>query len=418
MSLAIQVREVAARAKRASYEMARTNTFKKNQALEAMAAGLMREADELKTINEKDLMLGERDGLSRAMIDRLSLTDERIRAMANGLREIAAMPDPVGEVTDVVRRPSGIWVGRMRIALGLVAIIYESRPNVTADAAGLCLKSGNAVLLRGGSEALHSNLFITRVLKEALVEVGLPPDAVSMLETTEREAITEMLKLDDLIDLVLPRGGEGVIRFVAENSRIPVIKHFKGTCHVYVDAAADEAMATAITVNAKVQRPGVCNAAETLLVHQDVAQSFLPRVAEALTAHGVELRGCEQTRAILPEIKAATDEDWPAEYLDLILALRVVPDMEAAIAHIREHGSNHTETIVTQNHAAAMRFVREVDSSSVMINASTRFADGGEYGLGAEIGISTSKLHAYGPMGLRELTAQKFLVFGQGEVRS
>ena len=415
--LAEKVRQTALKAREASYAVARASTKAKNDALNLMADRLTNGAALLKTENEKDLAAGRETGLSQAMLDRLTLTDARIASMGEGLRQVAALPDPVGEITDVVRRPTGIQVGRMRIPLGVIGIIYESRPNVTADAAGLCLKSGNAVLLRGGSEATHSNAAIGQILREALNDVELPPDSISFLGTTDRAAITEMLKLEEIIDVVIPRGGEGLIRFVAENSRIPVIKHYKGTCHVYVDKAADIAQAIRIIVNAKAQRPGVCNAAETLLVHADVASHFLPMAARKLGAVGVTIRGCEKTREYVSEAEAATEEDWPAEYLDLILAVKVVSDMDEAIAHIRKYGSLHTEAIVTNDHQSAMRFVREVDSSSVMINASTRFSDGFEYGLGAEIGISTSKLHAYGPMGLRELTAQKFIVFGDGHIR-
>jgi glutamate-5-semialdehyde dehydrogenase len=411
------VRHLAREAKDASYEVARADTNRKNAALRAMAEGLLTHAETLKSENAADLAAGKAAGLSAAMLDRLTLTDKTITGMAQGLREVAALPDPVGEITDLVRRPSGIQVGRMRIPLGLIAIIYESRPNVTADAAGLCLKSGNATILRGGSEAIRSNRAIAHVLRDALTSADLPRAAVTLVPTTDRAAILELVKLEDVVDLVIPRGGEGLIRFVAENSRVPVIKHYKGVCHVYVDASADLESARSIIVNAKVQRPGVCNAAETLLVHESIAGKFLPEAALALREKGVELRGCERSRKIVPDMKAATEEDWPAEYLDLILAVKVVGDLDEAIAHVRRYGSLHTEAIVTRDHAAAMRFVREVDSSSVMVNASTRFADGGEYGLGAEIGISTSKLHAYGPMGLRELTAQKFVVFGEGQVR-
>lgn len=417
METAGSVRALAEQAKAASLALARAGTRQKNQALLEMAGRLQARREALKQANQLDLEAARQAGLSAAMLDRLTLTDSRIEAMAGGLREVAALPDPIGEITELIPRPSGIRVGRMRIPLGLIAIIYEARPNVTADAAALCLKSGNAVLLRGGSEAIRSNLAIATLLREATAAAGLPPAAISLLESTDRAVLRELLALEDLVDLVIPRGGEGLIRFVAETSRIPVIKHYKGTCHVYVDAAADLEMAVAITVNAKVQRPGVCNAAETLLVHEAVAPRFLPMVAEALQREGVELRGCPRTRELVPDARPATEEDWPAEYLDLILAIRVVADLDQAIDHIRRYGSLHTEAIVTGDHVAAMRFLREVDSSSVMVNASTRFADGGEYGLGMEIGISTSKLHAYGPMGLRELTTQKFVVFGEGNLR-
>ena len=417
MSITGTIRALSEKAKQASYVVARADTRQKDRALANMADLIEARAALLKEENAADLDAGKRGGLSEAMLDRLALTDARIAVMAQGLREVAALTDPVGEITDLVRRPSGIQVGRMRIPLGLVAIIYESRPNVTADAAGLCIKSGNAVLLRGGSESLRSNKAIASILQESLVEADLPAEAVSLVPVPDREAVLEMLGLEGIIDLVIPRGGEGLIRFVTENARVPVIMHYKGACHVYVDRAADLEMATRITVNAKTQRTGVCNAAETLLVHSEIASAFLPVVAKALLDQGVELRGCPQTREILPEAKAAVEEDWPAEYLDLVLAVKVVADQDEATAHIRKYGSLHTEAIVTGDHAAAMRFLREVDSSSVMVNASTRFADGFEYGLGAEIGISTSKLHAYGPMGLRELTARKFIVFGNGHIR-
>jgi glutamate-5-semialdehyde dehydrogenase len=412
------MRELATQAKQAAYAMAQAPTQQKNDLLHRMAEALEQRASFLLEENQKDLLEANQRGLSAAMLDRLRLTASRITKMAEGCNEVAALPDPVYELSDFVSRPSGIKVGRMRIPLGLVAIIYESRPNVTADAAALCLKSGNGVILRGGSEALHSNRAIIAVLHQVLQQHGLPPQVVSFVDTPDRAAMLDLLQLEEVIDLVIPRGGEGLIRFVAEHSRIPVIKHYKGTCHIFVDAAADLDMATKITVNAKVDRPGVCNAVETLLVHQAVAATFLPRLQAALAPHQVTLRGCPRTMDLLPDIERATEEDWPAEYLDLILAIKIVDHLEQAVAHIRQHGSLHTESIITNDHAAAMAFLHQVDSSSVMINASTRFADGGEYGLGAEIGISTSKLHAYGPMGLRELTTQKFVVFGQGEVRS
>ena len=413
----VDVQRLARRAKQASYALARAGTSQKNDLLFTIADRLQGKHALLLEENRRDLKRAEGSGMSAAMLDRLELTEDRLGVMAKGLCDVAALPDPVGEVSDLVRRPSGIQVGRMRIPFGLVAIIYESRPNVTTDAAALCLKSGNATILRGGSEAVHSNQALASVIAESLTSVGLPAEVVTLMPTTSREALLALLKLEELVDLVIPRGGEGLIRFVAENSRIPVIKHYKGTCHVYVDAGADLSMAVTLTINSKVQRPGVCNAAETLLVHQTVARQFLPVVGAALVQHGVELRGCPRTREILREATPTTEEDWPKEYLDLILSIKVVDTLAEAVEHIRKYGSQHTETIVTNDHRAAMQFIHEVDSSSVMINASTRFADGGEYGLGAEIGISTSKLHAYGPMGLRELTAQKFIVFGQGNIR-
>ncbi|HEU4949145.1 MAG TPA: glutamate-5-semialdehyde dehydrogenase, partial [Candidatus Deferrimicrobiaceae bacterium] len=374
--------------------------------------------EELQAENRKDMEAGKSKGLSAAMLDRLLLTDARIRQMADGIEEVIALPDPVGEVLKMWRRPNGLWVGRMRIPLGVIGIIYESRPNVTADAAALCVKSGNAVVLRGGSEAIHSNTAIARILREALAGSGLPQDAVSIIDRTERGAIDVLLAAEEFVDLIIPRGGEGLIRSVAEKSRIPVIKHYKGVCHIYVDEDADFAQSIPICVNAKVQRPGVCNAMETLLVHEKAAPQFLPAVAAELTKRGVELRGCPKTVLLVPQAKPATEKDWGTEFLDLILAVKVVPSMGEAMEHIRRYGSLHTEAILTRDHARAMRFVREVDSSLVLVNASTRFNDGFQLGLGAEIGISTTKVHAFGPMGLEELTATKFIAFGDGQVRA
>jgi glutamate-5-semialdehyde dehydrogenase len=337
--------------------------------------------------------------------------------MADGIEEVIALPDPVGEVLRMWRRPNGLQVGRMRIPLGVIGIIYESRPNVTADAAALCVKSGNAVVLRGGSEAIHSNTAIAGVLRDALSSAALPADAVSIIPQTDRAAIDAMLSAEEYIDLIIPRGGEGLIRSVAEKSRIPVIKHYKGVCHIFVDEDADIAQAVSICVNAKVQRPGVCNAMETLLVHEKAAGAFLPAVGAELLKRGVEIRGCPETVRILRQAKPAAEEDWGAEFLDLILAVRVVPSMDDAMEHIRRYGSLHTEAILTRDHSRAMRFLREVDSSLVLVNASTRFNDGFQLGLGAEIGISTTKIHAFGPMGLEELTTTKFIAFGDGQVR-
>jgi glutamate-5-semialdehyde dehydrogenase len=381
-----------------------------------MADGLEREMPALIEENEKDLAAARERDLAPAMVDRLVLDEKRIRAMADGLREVAALPDPVGEVTRMWRRPNGLQVGQVRIPLGVIGIIYESRPNVTADAAGLCLKSGNAVVLRGGSEAIHSNTAIGAVLRRELKRYNLPAAAVQVVTTTERAAVLELLKLEEEIDLIIPRGGEGLIRFVSENSRIPVIKHYKGVCHTYVDADADFEMAEKICINAKVQRPGVCNAMETLLIHKDIAETFVPRIAQAMRAEGVEMRGCPITREFA-EVKEATDEDWGAEYLDLILAVRVVEDMDEAMDHIARYGSLHTEVIVTRDYRNSQRFLREVNSSVVMVNASSRFSDGNQFGLGAEIGISTTKLHSFGPMGLEDLTTRKFVVLGDGQVR-
>ena len=352
------------------------------------------------------------------MIDRLTLTEKSIQGIARGLDEVAALPDPVGKITSMWRRPNGLLVGKMRIPLGVIGIIYESRPNVTADAAALCLKSGNAVILRGGSEAIHSNLAITRVLQDALQKTGIPEAAIQVIPVTDREAVYEMLQLEEYIDLIIPRGGEDLIRAVVNQSKIPVIKHYKGVCHIFVDDTADLKMAANICLNAKVQRPGVCNAMETLLVHQKVAGRFLPVMAEKYRQAGVVLKGCAKTQAIVRGIEAATEDDWYREYLDLILSVRVVRDMDEAIAHIEQYGSLHTESIVTESYERAQRFLNEVNSSTVLVNASTRFSDGFELGLGAEIGISTTKLHAFGPMGLEELTTTKFIIYGNGQVRT
>jgi glutamate-5-semialdehyde dehydrogenase len=412
------VEEVCRGAREAAAQLAKADSAAKNRALLAMAEGLRGRAERLLAENRKDLEAAAGRGLSGAMVDRLALNRERIDQMARGIEEVAALPDPVGEVERMWRRPNGLWVGRMRIPLGVIGIIYESRPNVTADAAALCVKSGNAVILRGGSEAIASNVAIGEVLREALASAGLPEDAVSMIRQTDREAVDAMLRAEEHIDLIIPRGGEGLIRSVAEKSRIPVIKHYKGVCHIYVDEDADFEQAVPICVNAKAQRPGVCNAMETLLVHEGAARTFLPAAAAALRRHGVEIRGCPETVRIVPDARPASEEDWGTEFLDLILAVRVVSSLDAAIAHIRRHGSLHTEAILTKDHARAMRFVREVDSSLVLVNASTRFNDGFQLGLGAEIGISTTKIHAFGPMGLTELTTTKFIAFGDGQVRT
>ena len=412
------VNAVCRAAREASARMGRAGTAEKNAALISMAKGLRDRAQWLKEENRKDLEAAKSKGLSGAMLDRLALTDARIEQMAAGIEEVVALPDPVGEVEKMWRRPNDLWVGKMRIPLGVIGIIYESRPNVTADAAALCIKSGNAVILRGGSEAIFSNTAIARILREAMTHANLPADAVSVIERTDREAIDFMLAAEEYIDLIIPRGGEGLIRSVAEKSRIPVIKHYKGVCHIYVDEGADMEQAVAICVNAKVQRPGVCNAMETLLVHENAAREFLPAASADFRKQGVELRGCPQTLSLVPWATPASEEDWGTEYLDLILAVRVVPSMDEAIEHIRRHGSLHTEAILTREHARAMRFLRDVDSSLVLVNASTRFNDGFQLGLGAEIGISTTKIHAFGPMGLSELTTMKFIAFGDGQVRS
>ncbi|MDT8419817.1 MAG: glutamate-5-semialdehyde dehydrogenase [Desulfuromonadales bacterium] len=418
MSIYDEMLALAEDAKVAAQVMANLSSGVKNELLLNMAEQLEAQRDILQRENLRDLEAARARGMAAAMVDRLELTPERIRGMADGLREVAALPDPVGEVTGMWLRPNGIQVGRRRIPLGVIGIIYESRPNVTADAAGLCLKSGNAVILRGGSEAIHSNSAIGHILQQVMRSMQLPQAALQVVTTSDRNAVTELLKLEDQIDLIIPRGGEGLIRFVAENSRIPVIKHYKGVCHTYVDAAADLRMAEEICLNAKVQRPGVCNAMETLLVHQDVAAEFLPQIAAAMQRAGVELRGCDEARKYVPKMKEATEEDWYEEYLDLILAVRVVNGFESAREHIQKYGSLHTEVIVTNDYAASQRFLREINSSVVMVNASSRFSDGNQLGLGAEIGISTTKLHSFGPMGLEDLTTRKFVVLGEGQVRS
>ncbi len=418
MSVQNTVETLAVAARKAARDVASLSTSSKNNVLLRMGEALQEQKKYIQAENEKDLAAGREKGLSAAMLDRLALTDEVIESMIVGLREVVALPDPVGEIDEMSKRPNGIMVGRMRIPLGVIGMIYESRPNVTVDAAALCLKAGNAILLRGGSEAIHSNLALAKVLQDALASEKITPAAIQVVPTTDREAVNVLLSQEEYIDLIIPRGGEGLIRFVAENSRIPVLKHYKGVCHVFVDGVADLDMAVNIVINGKCQRPGVCNALETLLVHQDIAAAFLPLVASKLVAAGVELRGCPRTKEILPDIKDAVEEDWPAEFLDLILAVKVVDDLDGAMDHIIKYGSLHTEVIVTKNYANAQRFIKEVDASAVMVNASTRFNDGGQLGLGAEIGISTTKLHAYGPMGLKELTTKKFIVYGDGQVRT
>jgi len=420
MSIDIEktIREMAQAAKRAAKVVSVLGTDKKNEVLERVAQRLLDEAAVIKEENEKDLAYARKKGLSDAMIDRLTVSDGVIESMAKGLRDVIALQDPVGNVTGMWLRPNGLQVGRVRVPLGVIAMIYEARPNATIDAAALCLKAGNAIILRGGSEALHSNTVLARMIQEALRETGIPEGAAQVVPVRDRAAVNALLAQEDSLDLVIPRGGEGLIRFVVEHSKIPVLKHFKGVCHVYVDANADLGMAEEIAYNAKVQRPGVCNAMETLLIHKAEAKAFLPRMAKRFREAAVELRGCPETCRLVPEAKQATEEDWPAEYLDLILAVKVVSSIDEAIEHIAKYGSAHTEAIVTSDYGRARQFLREADASVVLVNASTRFNDGGELGLGAEIGISTSKLHAYGPMGLEELTTTKFVVFGDGQVRT
>ena len=389
----------------------------KNDALAQMAHGLVEKSPALLEANRVDVERARTRGAARAFLDRLTLTETRIEEMAQGLREIAALPDPVGTVVEAWGRPSGIEITRVRVPLGVVGFIYESRPNVTADAAGLCLKSGNAAILRGGSEAIESNTMIAAVLAKAVDKAGGPADAIQFIDTTDREAVAALLELAGLVDLIIPRGGEEFVRWVAARSRVPVLKHDKGLVHVFVDASADLAMAVAIVLNAKAQRPSVCNALETLLVHREIAPQLLPPLAARLTEAGVELRGCPRTRALVPSIRPATEADWDTEYLDLILAVRVVDDLDAAIAHVQRHGTGLAEAIVTNDLANARRFTHEVDAAAVLVNASTRLVDGGQFGMGAEMGISTSRVHARGPVGVRELTTTKFVVVGDGQVR-
>lgn len=418
MDIKNSIKQIAQDAVLAARTLSRVTSAAKNNALLQMAGELDRNCDFLLAENAKDVSKAKQAGLSPAMIDRLTLKKATIEGMAQGLKEVAVLPDPVGKVTSMWRRPNGLLVGKMRIPLGVIGIIYESRPNVTVDASALCLKSGNAVILRGGSEAINSNLAIASILQEVLRKSSLPAAAIQVIPLTDREAVSAMLQLDEYIDLIIPRGGEELIRAVVAQSKIPVIKHYKGVCHIFVDAQADMEMAVNICFNAKVQRPGVCNALETLLVHKNIAREFLPQVAEKLQKAGVVLRGCEKTKSILKDIEAATEDDWYAEYLDLILAVRVVENIDEAIAHIEKYGSLHTESIITNDYNNSQRFLNEVNSSTVLVNASTRFSDGFELGLGAEIGISTTKLHAFGPMGLEELTTTKFIIYGNGQVRT
>ena len=410
--------DLGARARAASRLLARADTAAKNRALSAMADDIDRQRDMLAEANRRDLEAGAAKGLDAALLDRLELTPGRMDAMTEGLRQIAALPDPVGAITDLDYRPSGIQVGRMRVPLGVIGIIYESRPNVTADAAALCLKSGNATLLRGGSEAFHSNQAIAGSIRRGLESAGLPADGVQVVATTDRAAVGAMIAMPEYVDVIIPRGGKGLIERISRDARVPVIKHLDGICHVYIDDQADLEKAFNVALNAKTQRYGTCNTMETLLVAEAIAEAVLPGLGVAYREKGVELRGCQRTREILSDAKAATEEDWDMEYLAPILSVRVVADLDAAMDHIARHSSQHTDSIVTESYSRARRFLREVDSSSVMVNASTRFADGFEYGLGAEIGISTDKFHARGPVGLEGLTSVKFVVLGDGEIRA
>jgi glutamate-5-semialdehyde dehydrogenase len=410
--------KVGRQARAAARLVARADTAAKNHALAAMAAAIRRDTERLIAANAQDVRVAKSRKLDSAMVDRLTLTPKSVGVMAEGLEQIAALPDPVGEVSDLKYRPTGIQVGRMRVPIGVIGIIYESRPNVTADAAGLCLKSGNAAILRGGSEAIHSNQAIAACVHEGLRVAGLPEAAVQVLEVTDRAAVGELITLKEYVDVIVPRGGKGLIERLERESRIPMIKHLHGVCHVYIDDHADLAKAVRIADNAKTQRYGTCNTMETLLVHRAVAAAVLAELAPIYLGKGVELRGDGEARALVPQMKEATEEDWHTEYLAPILSVRIVADLEQAIEHIATYGSQHTDAIVTEDYSRARRFLREVDSSSVMVNASTRFADGFEFGLGAEIGISTDKLHARGPVGLEGLTSQKYVVLGDGQVRT
>ena len=416
-NIADYMQQLGKQARQASRILANTDTQQKNQALLYIAEALEANAATLKAENAKDLAAGRDKGLDDAMLDRLTVSDKTIASMAEGVRQVAGLADPIGTISDMNYRPSGIQIGKMRVPVGVVGIIYESRPNVTVDAAALCLKSGNATILRGGSEAIHSNRAIAQCVKQGLAKAGLPSAAVQVIETTDRAAVGELLRMQDYVDVIVPRGGKSLIERVSRESKIPVIKHLDGICHVYIDDQADQTKAINVAINAKTHRYGVCNAMETLLVAEAIAPEVLPPLADQLLAKGVELRGCKQTRALLPNINAASEADWSTEYLAPILSIKIVPDMAAAIEHINHYGSHHTDAIITENFTRARQFLREVDSSSVMVNASTRFADGFEYGFGAEIGISTDKIHARGPVGLEGLTSQKYIVLGDGHIR-
>jgi len=418
MDIAVYMTEVGQQARAAATLIARSTTQVRNRALLATAEALDGARSELAEANARDLAGGKDSGLDAAMLDRLELTPVRIDAMIEGLHQVASLPDPIGAITDMTYRPSGIQVGKMRVPLGVIGIIYESRPNVTVEAASLCLKSGNAAILRGGSESIHSNQAIALCLARGLAEVGLPESAVQVIKTTDRAAVGELITMPDYVDVIVPRGGKGLIERVSRDARVPVIKHLDGVCHVYIDSHADPEKALNVAVNSKTHRYGTCNTMETLLVDKEIAADMLPLLGSAFAEKGVELRGCEQTREVLANISVATEADWEEEYLAPVLAIRVVDGLDGAIAHINRYSSQHTDSIITENYTRARRFITEVDSSSVMVNASTRFADGFEYGLGAEIGISTDKIHARGPVGLEGLTSQKYVVFGDGHIRA
>ncbi len=417
MNLKEEILKIAKEAKFASQKLANLSSTVKDEALLRMAESIKVNKEKIKEENSKDVVLAEEKELSKALIDRLTLNDKRITGMWHTLEEIARMEDPIGKIESMQKRPNGLQIGKVVVPLGVIGIIYEARPNVTVDAAGLCLKAGNATILRGGSEAIYSNIILADLLKKAIQKAGLPSGSIQLIKTTNREAVMEMLKLDEYIDVIIPRGGESLIRAVTENSTIPVIKHYKGVCHTYVDEEADLEMAEKICFNAKVQRPGVCNAMETLLVNEKIAAQFLPRMIKKFQEVGVEIRGDRKTSQIVEGIKKASEEDWRTEYLDLILSVKVVKGIDEAINHINSYGSGHSDAIITNNYSKSRKFLQEVDSAAVYVNASTRFTDGGEFGLGAEIGISTQKLHARGPMGVNELTSTKFIILGDGQIR-
>jgi len=409
--------EICKRAKAASYELAKLSTETKNRALFNMAEALEKNTPEILEANQKDVEASKKKGVKEALLDRLILNEERVSKMAQCLREVAALPDPVGEIVKTWTRPNGLIIGQLRVPLGVVAVIYESRPDVTSDASGICLKSGNAVILRGGSDAINSNLAIGRVLNKAAVESGIPEGAIQVVPTTERSAAVELMKMRGYVDVLIPRGGAGLIKAVVENAKVPVIETGTGNCHIYVEEDADLTRAIDIIINAKCQRPGTCNAAEKVLVHRGIASEFIPKAIDALRSHGVEVRGCEETRKIVPDVVPATEEDWYTEYLDLIIAFKVVSGLEEAIDHINKYGTKHSDSILTADFNKALRFIRDVDSAAVYWNASTRFTDGNQYGLGAEIGISTQKMHARGPMSVQHLTTTKYFVLGRGHIR-
>jgi len=417
MSLKDLIEKKAKATKEASRILSNSSLHDRNKALMYMAEGIKKNSVFILKANKNDVLNAKRSGLSKAMTDRLTLNNKRIEEMAASIKAVVKLPDPCGVIDKMWKRPNGLVIGKMRVPIGVIGIIYESRPNVTSDCASLCLKSGNAVILRGGKESINSNLAIHKVLQDALSKTGLPLDSINMIESTDRKAVSYLLQLDKYIDLIIPRGGEGLIRAVAEESRIPVIKHYKGVCHVYVDKEADINKAIKICLNAKAQRPGVCNAMETMLVHKDIVDKFMPKAIKALQQAGVEIRGCARTKKFSDKIKQATEDDWYEEFLDLILSVKVVNSVDEAIAHIAKYGSAHSDAIITENYDTALKFLKQVDSTCVYLNASTRFTDGFQFGFGAEIGISTDRIHARGPMALRELTIYKYIIFGNGQTR-